>query len=101
MLNVTFNMQFKTVFSSFKDVKVINFSSMKNAFLNFTDKASSFLPLVDFIISFGNESTFFLSYAETMCNIYLDKRREIQETRETVCRHMVLRGQPHSRTHLL
>ncbi|GMI95573.1 xyloglucanase 113 [Hibiscus trionum] len=30
---------FKTVFSSFKDVKVIQFSSMQNAFLGFTDKA--------------------------------------------------------------
>ncbi|KAJ4707597.1 arabinosyltransferase [Melia azedarach] len=29
---------FKTVFSSFKDVKVIEFSSMKDAFLGFTDK---------------------------------------------------------------
>ncbi|PON37475.1 Nucleotide-diphospho-sugar transferase [Parasponia andersonii] len=31
---------FKTVFSSFKDVKVIQFSSMQDAFLGFMDKAS-------------------------------------------------------------
>ncbi|EEF42538.1 arabinosyltransferase XEG113 [Ricinus communis] len=30
--------KFKTVFSSFKDVKVIQFSSMQDAFLGFTDK---------------------------------------------------------------
>ncbi|THG23092.1 hypothetical protein TEA_013171 [Camellia sinensis var. sinensis] len=35
---------FKTVFSSFKDVKVIQFSSMQDAFLGFTDKASFSLP---------------------------------------------------------
>ncbi|KAJ0043388.1 hypothetical protein Pint_19468 [Pistacia integerrima] len=33
-------MMFKTVFSSFKDVKVIQFSSMQDAFIGFTDKAS-------------------------------------------------------------
>lgn len=35
-------MQFKTIFSSFKDVKVIQFSSMQDAFPGFTDKASLF-----------------------------------------------------------
>ncbi|XP_070671834.1 arabinosyltransferase XEG113-like [Malus domestica] len=34
---------FKTVFSSFKDVKIIQFSSMQDAFAGFTDKASLFI----------------------------------------------------------
>lgn len=38
--DVIVDMQFKTVFSSFKDVKVIQFSSMQDAFTGFTDKAS-------------------------------------------------------------
>ncbi|KAK4486282.1 hypothetical protein RD792_008952 [Penstemon davidsonii] len=33
---------FKTIFASFKDVKVIQFSSMQDAFLGFTDKACYF-----------------------------------------------------------
>ncbi|CAL5355570.1 unnamed protein product [Camellia sinensis] len=33
-----YGLYFKTVFSSFKDVKVIQFSSMQDAFLGFTDK---------------------------------------------------------------
>ncbi|XP_039012605.1 arabinosyltransferase XEG113-like, partial [Hibiscus syriacus] len=37
-LNSDSKLQLKTVFSSFKDVKVIQFSSMQDAFHGFTDK---------------------------------------------------------------
>ncbi|KAJ4845033.1 hypothetical protein Tsubulata_023177 [Turnera subulata] len=41
---------FKTVFSSFKDVKVIHFSSIQDAFLGFSDKASH---LIFFLVRSG------------------------------------------------
>lgn len=86
-------MQFKTVFSSFKDVKVIQFSSMQDAFLGFADKVSLFVSL-----SFGfifAEPVDLLSYFLLMlCEINLcsDKGREIQESHEAVCWYMVLCG---------
>ena len=45
LLNSNSKLQFKAVFSSFEDVKVIQFSSMQDAFLGFTDKASLFIKL--------------------------------------------------------
>lgn len=44
--NSNSKLQLKTVFSSFKDVKVIQFSSMQDAFLGFTEKASPFVKLL-------------------------------------------------------
>lgn len=43
-----FHIQLKMVFSSFKDVKVIQFSSMQDAFLGFMDKVYFPLPLAVF-----------------------------------------------------
>lgn len=43
------NFQFMKVFSSFKDVKVIQFSSMQDAFTGFKDKAR---PILSFCLSF-------------------------------------------------
>lgn len=39
------NFQFTKVFSSFRDVKVIQFSSMQDAFKGFTDKVRPFCLL--------------------------------------------------------
>lgn len=50
-------MQFKKVFSAFKDVKVIQFSSMQDAFLGFTDKASHSISFF-----FPSSSIYFSSF---------------------------------------
>ncbi|KAL0302513.1 UNVERIFIED_CONTAM: Arabinosyltransferase [Sesamum angustifolium] len=44
--------KFKTIFSSFKDVKVIQFSSMQDAFLGFRDKACCSQPFSTLIFVF-------------------------------------------------
>jgi hypothetical protein len=46
MSHFTCIIQFKAVFSTFKDVKVIQFSSMQDAFLGFNDKASLFFIII-------------------------------------------------------
>ncbi|KAL0329841.1 UNVERIFIED_CONTAM: Arabinosyltransferase [Sesamum radiatum] len=45
--------KFKTIFSSFKDVKVIQFSSMQDAFLGFSDKACCSQPFSTLIFVFS------------------------------------------------
>lgn len=46
----TLNLQYMKIFSSFKDIKVIQFSSMQDAFTGFSDKARTTL-LISFEVS--------------------------------------------------
>lgn len=99
--NLQFNTQFKTVFSAFKDVKVLQFSSMQDAFQGFTDKASVFSSSLRSCSNFMNQ-TWLLIFAGIDVNWFKcsGKRRKIQETNEKICWDMVLCG-THSWAHIL
>lgn len=89
------------MFSSLKDVKVIQFSSMQEAFGGFTDKVGSFVLLyVAHFLLISSLST------DPLCCLWilillLGKGREVPETYEEIFGYMVLYYGSCSRSHIL
>lgn len=92
--------QFKTIFSSFKDIKVIQFSSMQDAFLGFSDKAS-FISRLFFLVKWSKLKCLHTITLIMHVTTWSEKGGKIQVSCEEVCRYMVLRRWSLSWSHIL